>query len=96
MPARPSAQATHGAEVPLDPGTRASMGRAFGFDFGNVRIYSDGEAAREAEALGARAYTVGHRIGFAAGAYQPGSRVARCRPPTVAGPSVGERCRIIW
>ncbi len=49
------------------------MGRAFGFDFGNVRIYSDGEADQEATALGARAYTVGHRIGFAASAYQPGT-----------------------
>lgn len=75
-PVRPSASAARGADVPLDPATRATMGRAFGFDFGQVRIHADAAAADEATALGARAYTVGHHIGFAAGAY---------RPDTVAG-----------
>jgi hypothetical protein len=79
VPAWPTAEAAHGADVPLDPGTRATMGHAFSFDFAHVRIYADADAAREAASLGARAYTVGHRIGFAAGAYRPGT-VAGQRP----------------
>jgi hypothetical protein len=48
-----------------------------GFDFGNVRIHDNAEAAGAAEALNARAYTAGHHIVFGAGQYEPHSEGGR-------------------
>jgi len=42
-----------------------------------VTIRTDAEAARRAHELGARAYTEGHEIGFAAGTHQPGTLAGR-------------------
>ena len=53
----------------LDAATRASMERRFGHDFGTVRVHADDEAADSAQALGARAYTVGRDVVFG----KPGS-----------------------
>ena len=47
---------------PLDSGTRQFMEARFGHDFGAVRVHADARAAESAEALGARAYTVGNHI----------------------------------
>jgi hypothetical protein len=58
---------------PLDPITRAFFEPRFGRDLGNVRVSADTAAARSAAAVGARAYTVGRRIAFAAGEYAPGT-----------------------
>lgn len=43
------------------------------YDFGDVRIHSDTKAAVSAQAVGARAYTVGSHVVFAGGQYAPGS-----------------------
>src|SRR5262249_41437454 len=58
---------------PLDAATRARMEARFGVDFGAVRIHTDVQAARSAEAVEALAYTVGDDLVFAAGAYSPGT-----------------------
>lgn len=58
---------------PLDPATRAFMEERFGYDFGQVRIHADAEAASSARDVRARAYTVGREIVFSAGEYQPSS-----------------------
>jgi hypothetical protein len=42
-----------------------------GFDFGQVRIHKDNEAARMNQQLGARAFTYGRDIYFGAGQYNP-------------------------
>lgn len=57
--------------VPLDPATHDFMQSRFGRDFGDVRIHTGESAARSAEAVGARAYTVGRDVVFGAGQYQP-------------------------
>jgi hypothetical protein len=56
---------------PLDGGVRAAMEAAFCTDLSAVRVHDDPEAASSARAVGARAYTVGRHIAFAAGAYRP-------------------------
>ncbi|HZK79551.1 MAG TPA: DUF4157 domain-containing protein [Humisphaera sp.] len=56
---------------PLDPATRTFMEPRFGFDFGNVRIRADEEAAASARAINALAYTVGSHITFGHGQYAP-------------------------
>jgi hypothetical protein len=63
--------------VPRTPGrslpasARAFFEPRFGRDFGHVRVHADAEAARSAQALGARAYTAGAHIVFGAGEYRP-------------------------
>jgi hypothetical protein len=61
---------------PLDAATRASMEPRFGYDFGGVRVHTDARAAESAEAVKARAYTVGQHVVMGAG--QPS-------PETIAG-----------
>jgi hypothetical protein len=58
---------------PLDPATRAFMEPRFGHDFSNVRLHADNQAAEAANAMGARAFTVGQAIVFAAGEYASGA-----------------------
>jgi Domain of unknown function (DUF4157) len=62
---------------PLDPTTRQDMQVRFGADFGAVRVHSDALSAESARAIGARAYTHGHDIVFAAGMYRPGSPMGK-------------------
>jgi hypothetical protein len=57
----------------LEAGLHSSLGVQFGFDLGGVRVHTDPAAAATADALGARAYTVGPHIVFGPGRYQPGS-----------------------
>jgi Domain of unknown function (DUF4157) len=59
------------AGSPLDAGARALMEPRFGKDFSGVRVHTDARAAASANAVRARAYTVGSHIAFAAGAYSP-------------------------
>jgi hypothetical protein len=47
---------------PLDHGTRAAMESQFDHDFSNVRLHRDERAAKSADAVGARAYTVGANV----------------------------------
>jgi hypothetical protein len=43
----------------------------FGYDFSRVRVHTDPSAVESAAAIGARAYTSGHDVVFAAGEFQP-------------------------
>jgi hypothetical protein len=58
---------------PLDTRTRASFERRFSHDFSRVRVHADALGARSAQAVGARAYTVGRDVAFAPDEYDPGS-----------------------
>jgi hypothetical protein len=49
---------------PLDGSTRAAMNSRFGHDFSRVRVHDDARAAASADAVAARAYTVGSHIVF--------------------------------
>lgn len=62
---------------PLDEATRAFMEPRFGRDFGAVRIHADDQAARSAQSVDARAYTVDHHVVFGHGAYEPASEAGR-------------------
>ena len=62
---------------PLDAGTRAYFEPRFGHDFSRVRIHADRQAGETARAMDAVAYTVGSRIAFAEGRYQPWTAAGR-------------------
>lgn len=57
--------------VSLDAKTSAYMESRFGHDFSRVRVHNDAQAAESAQALGARAYTLGDHIVFGRGEYAP-------------------------
>lgn len=59
----------------LDGAARARMEGAFGHSFEHVRIHDDAGAAHLSRDLGARAFTVGAHVAFAAGQYRPGTAV---------------------
>ena len=56
---------------PLDQVTRSFMEPRFGHDFSQVRVHQDSQASQSAQALNARAYTVGQDVVFGAGQYAP-------------------------
>lgn len=56
---------------PLDRQTRAFMENRFGHDFGETRVHSGAQADDSAQAVQARAYTVGQDVVFRTGQYQP-------------------------
>ncbi|HVZ39420.1 MAG TPA: DUF4157 domain-containing protein [Candidatus Kapabacteria bacterium] len=56
---------------PLDSSTRNFMEPRFGRDLAHVRVHADARAAQSADAVNARAYTVGSDIVFARGEYAP-------------------------
>lgn len=62
-----------GAGAPMDSGTAARMGGAFGTSFDHVRVHTEPEAAQKTRALGADAMAVGSHVAFAPGQYQPGT-----------------------
>jgi hypothetical protein len=57
--------------APLPAEVSARMGRRFGHDFSRVLVHADARAEASADAVGARAYTVGHHIVFARGELAP-------------------------
>lgn len=61
----------------LDAATRAAMEPRFGRDFSQVRVHTDRRAAQSADAVAARAYTVGNQIAFAANQFAPHSSEGR-------------------
>jgi hypothetical protein len=63
--------------VPLDGPTRAFFEPRFGHDFSRVRLHSDAAAAASADAVDARAYTVGQHIVFGRGQFEPGGAAGR-------------------
>ena len=58
---------------PLDRSTRALMEQRFGHDFSQVRVHTDARASDSADAVNARAYTVGHHVAFGPHEYAPRS-----------------------
>jgi hypothetical protein len=58
---------------PLDQSTRALMEHRFGHDFSQVRVHTDARASDSADAVDARAYTVGRHVAFASREYARGS-----------------------
>ena len=69
--AAPIGELTPTAGMPLDRTTREFFEARFGRDFSGVRLHTDMRAADTAQALRARAFTVGQHIGFSAGHYAP-------------------------
>ena len=59
------AHSGHGQSQPVPLELRAHLEPLFNYHFGNVRIYSDTAAASTADALHAKAFTVGQDIAFA-------------------------------
>ncbi len=57
---------------PLDQATRDFMETRFGHDFSGVRIHTDAKAAKSAQAVNAKAYTVGSNVVFGGGQYSIG------------------------
>lgn len=66
-------EVVHSPGMELNPAVRSPMERRFGHDFRNVRIHADGQGAESANAVGAKAYTVGNHVAFASGEYAPQS-----------------------
>jgi len=62
---------------PLDPATLAFMGPRIGHDFSGVRVHLGSTAAQSAQAVGARAFTLGNHIVFGSGQYAPGTTAGR-------------------
>ena len=58
---------------PLAGQTRQAMEGRFGHDFSQVRVHTDARADESAQAVQAKAYTVGNDIVFREGEYAPGS-----------------------
>ncbi len=56
---------------PLPPDLAEDMGKRFGYDLSDVRIYSDITAAKSATDVYSRAYTANKRIVFGEGEYSP-------------------------
>jgi hypothetical protein len=55
----------------LDGTTRAHFESRFHYDFSDVRVHADTRAAESAQAVNARAYTVGRKVVFARNRYSP-------------------------
>lgn len=63
--------ALEGSGTALPPSVRRSMEPRFGYDFGDVRVHTDVEAAETARMVNARAFTLGRNIVFGAGQFSP-------------------------
>jgi hypothetical protein len=61
----------------LDRDVRADMESRLGHDFSDVRVHRDSAADESAQAVSAKAYTVGSHVAFQSGAYDPGSDAGR-------------------
>lgn len=66
-----SIQSLKGGGQPLPKSVRAFFEPRFGVDFSGVRAHTDGRAAQLAQAVKARAFTVGCDVVFGAGQYAP-------------------------
>jgi hypothetical protein len=61
----------HGGGTAMPPRLRAYFEPRFGADFSSVRLHTDDAAADSAQAISARAFTLGHDIVFGRGEFQP-------------------------
>jgi len=68
-----SIQSKRGGGEALDDGVRRNLEPAFGEDFSDVRVHTDGEADSLNHAVQAEAFTTGKDIFFREGRYNPGS-----------------------
>lgn len=68
---------SNGLGQPLPEEERAFFESRFGHDFSRVQIHANAMAAESAEAIGAKAYTIGQNIAFGAGHYNPGTALGR-------------------
>src|SRR3546814_12627671 len=92
--AEPGIRRMQSGGEPLPRTVRASMEPAFGQDFGHVRIHRDAAAAGTADAIGARAYTLGNHIAFNRGTFAPGTAERdHLIAPDIGGASWRER---VW
>ena len=66
-----SPQSVRGGGQPLPESTRAYFEPRFGHDFSRVRIHADERAAKTAQSINARAFTVGKDVSFGSGQYSP-------------------------
>jgi len=69
--------ALRGGGQPLPESVRAFFEPRFGYDFSQVRVHTDGQAAESARAVNARAYTLGRDVVFGAGEYAPDSAAGK-------------------
>ena len=65
------------AGKPLDPTIQREMEQRFGYDFSRVRVHLGSAAEQSARDVNARAYTVGQRLVFGAGEFDPRTREGR-------------------
>ncbi len=68
---------TLGPGAPLDAGSRSYFESRLGHDFGAVRVHAGGAAGAAADAMHARAFTLGRDVVFAAGEHDPRSASGR-------------------
>lgn len=61
----------------IDPSVRATMESRFGEDLSRVRVYTDPRASESAEALSAKAYSVGPNVVFGRNQYAPNTAEGR-------------------
>jgi hypothetical protein len=72
-----AATAVAAGGAPLSQELRSYFEPRFGHDFSGVRVHTDAQAAGAANAIGARAYTLGSHLGFASGEFAPSAPVGR-------------------
>ena len=65
------------ASRPLEPTLRQEMEDRFGRDFSGVRVHLGPAAEQSARDVNARAYTLGDRVVFGAGEFNPATRAGR-------------------
>ena len=66
-----------GAGQSLESAEQTYFGTRLGQDLGSVRVHSEDQAGRAANALRAQAFTVGNHIAFAPGRYSPSTVAGR-------------------
>lgn len=70
-------QSLRGSGQPLPESVRGFFEPRFGHDFSRVRVHTDSQAGEAAQAVNARAFTVGRNIVFGAGQYKLHSDAGR-------------------
>jgi hypothetical protein len=73
LPADTREGAARSGGKPLAPTVRRTMESRLGHSFADVRVHSDGSAASQARAVGARAFAIGRDVVFGAGQFAPGT-----------------------
>ncbi|MBE9571486.1 MAG: DUF4157 domain-containing protein [Proteobacteria bacterium] len=72
-----SINAFRGGGQPLPASIRTFFEPRFGYDFSQVRVHTDAKAAESAQAVNAKAYTLGQDVVFGAEQYAPETAVGR-------------------